>query len=56
MKIKVVVTEVWFVDTEEYTARQLQKDEYGSIGIDLAREIGNHQSTKIKYTEYKEVD
>lgn len=56
MKIKVVVTEVWYIETEYYTAKELQSDEneYGSIGFDLKLDIGRMESRTIKYAKAKE--
>lgn len=55
MVIKVTRTEVWYVETEEYTVAQLRKDdkEGGLIGLDLAREEGNFASMTMTYKEVK---
>jgi hypothetical protein len=56
MRIKVTETHVYYVETTEYTVKQLRDDEkdYGCLGIDLARNEGQHETTTITYSEVKQ--
>ncbi len=55
-KIRVTRTDVWFVETDDYTVAQLRQDEkdYGCLAIDLARNKGDHQTTTITVSAVKE--